>query len=194
MADRVLCLDPRPFQGKPARDRIGTPRGWDRVFTGAGPNPSLARPSERMPRASGTLSGLPGGEGAHSEHRVCNLHRSGHGDQERLNLSLEGPGPKAFGSKVHDTCFPKRFRTPNNIIKYDGKTNPNVLLEDYCLACRAGGVDNDLFIIQFLPHLFSRHDQGLARSLAQKLDRLLGGSQENLHRQLSRHIRAAGNP
>jgi hypothetical protein len=51
---------------------------------------------------------------------------------------------------MHDTCFPKRFRAPNNVFKYDCKTNPGVWLEDYCLACRAGGADDDLFIIQFL--------------------------------------------
>jgi hypothetical protein len=39
----------------------------------------------------------------------------------------------------------------NNIIKYDGKTNPSVWLGDYRLTCKAGGVDDDLFIIQFLP-------------------------------------------
>jgi hypothetical protein len=35
-------------------------------------------------------------------------------------------------------------------MKYDGKTNPSAWLEDYHLACRAGGVDDDLLIIQFL--------------------------------------------
>jgi hypothetical protein len=39
----------------------------------------------------------------------------------------------------------------SNITKYDGKTNPSVWLEDCHLACRAGGANNDLFIIQFLP-------------------------------------------
>jgi hypothetical protein len=52
---------------------------------------------------------------------------------------------------VHDVCFPKHFQAPNNIAKYDGKTNPRIWLEDYRLACRAGGADSDLFIIQFLP-------------------------------------------
>jgi hypothetical protein len=56
-----------------------------------------------------------------------------------------------FGSNGRDTCFPKCFWVPNNVIKYDGKTNPNVWLEDYRPACRMGGADNDLFIIQFLP-------------------------------------------
>jgi hypothetical protein len=52
---------------------------------------------------------------------------------------------------VCDACFLKHFWAPSNIIKYDDKTNPSIWLEDYCLTCRAGGVDDDLFIIQFLP-------------------------------------------
>jgi hypothetical protein len=52
---------------------------------------------------------------------------------------------------VHDKCFPKRFRAPNNVVKYDDKTNTNVWVEDYRLPCMAGRVDNDLFTIQFLP-------------------------------------------
>jgi hypothetical protein len=52
---------------------------------------------------------------------------------------------------VRDACFPKHFWAPNNIVKYDGKTNPCIWLENYRLACRADGADSDLFIIQFLP-------------------------------------------
>jgi hypothetical protein len=52
---------------------------------------------------------------------------------------------------VHDAHFPRHFRAPGNIIKYDGKTNPNVWMQDYRLVCRAGGENDDLFIIQFLP-------------------------------------------
>jgi hypothetical protein len=48
---------------------------------------------------------------------------------------------------VRDTCFPRHFRAPNNIIKYDGKSNPNVWLEDYRLACQAKWADDDLFVI-----------------------------------------------
>jgi hypothetical protein len=51
---------------------------------------------------------------------------------------------------MHDMCFAKHFQAPNNTAKYDGKTNPSIWLEDYCLACKAGGADNDLFIIQLL--------------------------------------------
>jgi hypothetical protein len=52
---------------------------------------------------------------------------------------------------VHSALFPKYFWAPSNIIKYDNKTNPSIWLEDYHLVCRAGGADDDLFIIQFLP-------------------------------------------
>jgi hypothetical protein len=82
---------------------------------------------------------------------VHNPRRSGCNDQERHRFSLEGLGPKAFGSNVHDACFPKCFRALNNLVKYDDKTNPNIWLDDYHLACRAGGADDHLFIIQFLP-------------------------------------------
>jgi hypothetical protein len=56
------------------------------------------------------------------------------------------------------------------------------------MAC---GPNNDLFNIQFLPHLLVQHVQSLAQSLAQKLDRLLGGSQGDLYQQLSGHTRVA---
>jgi hypothetical protein len=52
---------------------------------------------------------------------------------------------------MHDACFPKHFRALGNVIKYDGKTNPSVWLEDYRLMCKSGRANNDLFIIQFLP-------------------------------------------
>jgi hypothetical protein len=38
-----------------------------------------------------------------------------------------------------------------SVIKYDGKTNTSVWLEDYQLAYKASGPDDDLLIIQFLP-------------------------------------------
>ena len=48
-------------------------------------------------------------------------------------------------------AFPQRFRPPTNIVKYTGDTNPGVWLEDYQLACLAGGVSDGRFIIQYLP-------------------------------------------
>jgi hypothetical protein len=91
------------------------------------------------------------GGGECSEHHTCNTSCSRHGDQEWCSLSLEEPEPEAFGSDVRDACFPKRFQAPNKIVKYDDKNNPSIWLEDYCLACKASEVDNDFFIIQFLP-------------------------------------------
>jgi hypothetical protein len=55
---------------------------------------------------------------------------------------------------MHEICFPRHFWASNNIVKYDYKINPSIRLEAYRLTCRAGGVDNDLFIIQFLPIYF----------------------------------------
>jgi exonuclease III len=40
---------------------------------------------------------------------------------------------------------------PSNVVKYDGKTNPSVWLEDYHLAGKASETVDDLFIIQLLP-------------------------------------------
>jgi hypothetical protein len=35
--------------------------------------------------------------------------------------------------------------------RYDGNTNPSVWLEDYRLACHAGGATDDLFVIKNMP-------------------------------------------
>jgi hypothetical protein len=49
------------------------------------------------------------------------------------------------------------FHAPPDIVKYSGDTNPEMWLEDFCLACRAGGANYDLFIIQYLLlYLFER--------------------------------------
>jgi hypothetical protein len=52
---------------------------------------------------------------------------------------------------MRDARFPSHFRAPGNIIKYDGKTNPSIWLEDYHLTCRVGKENDDLFIIQLIP-------------------------------------------
>ena len=86
-------------------------------------------------------------EEAHSEHRARNPRCCGRDDGEGHSRSPEAAGPKAFGRNVRDAPFPRPFLAPSNVVKYDGKTNPSVWLEDYRLACRAGGADDDLFII-----------------------------------------------
>jgi hypothetical protein len=67
---------------------------------------------------------------------------------ERITaLARRGRGPRCSGATSVKVCFTKRFREPNNVIKYDSKTNLSVWLDDYRLACRAGEADDDLFII-----------------------------------------------
>jgi hypothetical protein len=40
--------------------------------------------------------------------------------------------------------------------RYDGNTNPSVWLEEYRLACHAGGATADLFVIKNMP-LYEDH-------------------------------------
>jgi hypothetical protein len=110
----------------------------------------LGHPS-RLPKPLPRCQTHRGEEGACSEHFVHNSWHAGHGNRERCSLSPKGPGPKVLGSNVCNTCLPSRFRAPNNVDKYDGRTNPSVWLEDYHLACRVGRAEDDLLIIQFLP-------------------------------------------
>jgi hypothetical protein len=56
-----------------------------------------------------------------------------------------------FKTTVRDVHFLKHFWAPSNVIKYDGKTNTSIWLENYRFACKEGGVDDDLFFIEFLP-------------------------------------------
>ena len=60
------------------------------------------------------------------------------------------PGPQAFGRHILNAAFPPRYRPPNNIPKYSRETNPGLWLEDYRLACQAGGASDDDFIIRNL--------------------------------------------
>jgi hypothetical protein len=63
--------------------------------------------------------------------------------------ALKGWGLGCSEATCVTHVFPRCFQAPNNIIKYDGKTNPSIWLEDYHLTCRASGADDDLFIIHF---------------------------------------------
>jgi hypothetical protein len=72
-------------------------------------------------------------------------------DREGHNLYLEGPSPKAFGGTGCDAHFLRRSQVSGNVVKCDDISNPSIWLEDYRLACRLGGANDDLFIIEFLP-------------------------------------------
>jgi hypothetical protein len=86
-----------------------------------------------------------------SAYRAHTPHHNERNDREGHSLSPEGLGPKAFMSNMCDARFLKHFQAPNNVVKYDGKMNPIIWLEYYHLACTAGGEDDNLFTIQFLP-------------------------------------------
>ena len=57
----------------------------------------------------------------------------------------------AFGRHILNTIFLPWYRPPTNIPKYSRETNPRLWLDDYRLACPAGGADNDDLIIHNLP-------------------------------------------
>ena len=79
-------------------------------------------------------------------------HHGGHYDSgEDRSLNLDLPGPQSFGRHILNPAFRPRYRSPTNILKYSGETNPRQWLKDYWLACQAGGADNDDFIIRNIP-------------------------------------------
>jgi len=89
------------------------------------------------------------GEGA---RRGYHPRRGGCYDSgEDRSLSPGLPGPQAFGRHILNAAFPPRYRPLTNIRKYSGETNPGLWLEDYQLACQAGGTNDDDFIIRNLP-------------------------------------------
>ena len=71
--------------------------------------------------------------------------------------SPDGLGPRAFGRHIQRAPFPQRFRPPTNIAKYTGETNPGIWLDNFWLAYRARGADDDHFIIQYLPIYVGEH-------------------------------------
>ena len=54
--------------------------------------------------------------------------------------------PQVFGAAIRVAPYPRRFRPSTYISKYDGETNPDHWLEDYCLAMKARGSDDDFTI------------------------------------------------
>ena len=90
----------------------------------------------------------------HRPHREYSQRRGGRYDSDEdrsRSVSPDPQGPRAFGPRVHAARFPPHFRAPSTVPKYDGETNPNVWLDYYRLACRAGGAQDDFFIIKNLP-------------------------------------------
>jgi hypothetical protein len=71
------------------------------------------------------------------------MHRHDSDDDRECSWSPNQWGPRAFGRAIRDAMFPSRFRAPTNVLRYDGDTNPSIWLEDYRLACHAGGATDD---------------------------------------------------
>ena len=102
--------------------------------------------------ASSTLGDVPKGDEGEAARRGYHPRRGGRYDSnEDRSPSPVLPGPQAFGRHILNAAFPLRYRPPTNIPKYSGETNPGLWLEDYRLACQAGGASDDNFIIRNLP-------------------------------------------
>ena len=87
-------------------------------------------------------------EDSHGYHPCSGRH---YDSGEDRSLSPHLSEPQAFGQHILNAISPPRYRPPTNIPKYSRKTNPRLWLEDYWLACQAGGADSDDFIIHNLP-------------------------------------------
>jgi hypothetical protein len=71
--------------------------------------------------------------------------------REDRSPTPEPPGTRVFSREIRMTSFPQRFRQPTTITKYSGKTDPQVWLNDYRLACQLGGSTTNAVIIRNLP-------------------------------------------
>jgi hypothetical protein len=58
---------------------------------------------------------------------------------------------RVFSREIRTTSFTQSFRQPTSIVKYTGKTDPRIWLNDYRLACQLGGDTTDEVIIRNLP-------------------------------------------
>jgi hypothetical protein len=81
-----------------------------------------------------------------------------------------------FQAVIRVALYPRRFWPPTHISKYDTETNPDHWLEDYHLAMRVGGSNND-FTFQYLPLLLSSSTRAWLKQLEPDSIRYWG----NLH-------------
>lgn len=66
-------------------------------------------------------------------------------------MNPEPPGPWVFSLDIRSARVPSKNRLPANVMRNARDTYPGLWLEDYHLACRTGGAQNDDFIIRNLP-------------------------------------------
>jgi hypothetical protein len=67
--------------------------------------------------------------GYHTCRGVC------YNSEEDRSPSPEPPSLRVFSEAIWRARFSDRFSQPANIVKYSGKTNLDMWLADYCLAC-----------------------------------------------------------
>jgi hypothetical protein len=90
---------------------------------------------------------------------VINARRTGnhprrggrYDSREDRSTTPEPPGTRVFSREIRTASFPQRFRQPMSIVKYNGKTDPRVWLNDYRLACQQDGATTDKVIIRNHP-------------------------------------------
>lgn len=93
-------------------------------------------------------------------------------------------GPAGFSYEIHTARIPPWFHLPTNINKYDGETDPSVRLDDFWLACRAGGAtDDEVIICNLALYLVESARAWLEHPLAGNMCRWVG-AEGDLHREL----------
>ena len=65
-------------------------------------------------------------------------------------MSPEPPGPWVFSLDIRSARVPSKNRLPASVMRNARDTYPGLWLEDYHLACRTGGTQNDDFTIRNL--------------------------------------------
>jgi hypothetical protein len=102
-----------------------------------GPNRDAQNTIEARRRAE-SIDNHRDNHSRHHDDRGRGRRHDSDNDRDR-NWSLNQRGPQAFGQRIYDAKFPSHFCALTNVPRYDGDTNPSVWLEDYRLACHAGG-------------------------------------------------------
>jgi hypothetical protein len=151
-----------------------------------GPNRDTQNTIEAQQRAKSVDNNRDNHSHHHDDRGRGRRHDSDN-DRER-SWSPSQRGPRAFGQNIHDAMFPSHFWAPTNVPRYDGDTNPRVWLEDYRLACHAGGATDDLFVIKNLPLYLDDSAPHVARALAVRQDQRLDRPALSLHWHIPGHV------
>jgi hypothetical protein len=114
-----------------------------------GPNHDARNTIEARRRAE-SIDNQCDNRSRHHDDRGRGQRHDSDDDRDR-SWSPNQRGPRAFGQSIRDMKFPSHFRALTNVPRYDGDTNPSIWLEDYRLACHAGGATDDLFVIKNPP-------------------------------------------